>query len=183
MAAPSSYVKTNTMGFLTVVDGLGTSLTVPFDKGDVAISGLAHRLNELVKTEARGRFISAAYGGRRYPTFNFSAFLTNFLGASTSPPGSLLEFITGKGAYSANQSTLGANRPMAVHITLTIEGSVFGDAADETVQAKDVHFVADFAEAVDGNTVSLAGDVMGDVVITNSGNVVTYSQITSASIP
>lgn len=180
MATPSTYVKNSIHGALSLADGTGTpvTLTVSYDKGDLQLSGLGAVLNDLVHVTRRGKYVSSAHGARRFPTVSFSAFTTNFVGSSTTAPGSLLEFLTGKGAYSANISTLGSGRPMAVKLTLTIEGSNFGDSADETVVMNNVLVeTINFNEAEDGNTLAFEGTVLGTVVVTNSTNTVTYSEV------
>lgn len=177
MAAASAYVKTNVMGTLTLIDGAGTSLTVPYEKGDLSVDGLAQSLNELVKHEARGNFISASYGNRRYPSMSFSAFATNLVGGTSSAPGTVYEFVTRSGAYAALVPTLGAGHPMTVDVRLTIEGSNFGDSADETITLHDVHVTASFQEATDGNSLSFSGEVLGEVVHVNNTNTVTIDEI------
>jgi hypothetical protein len=67
---------------------------------------------------------------------------------------------------------------MAVKLTLTIEGSNFGDTADETIVMNNVLVeTINFNEAEDGNTISFEGTVLGSVVVTNSTNTVTYSEV------
>lgn len=180
MAAPSTYVKNAIHGALSLSDGTGTpvTLTVSYDKGDLQLNGLGAVLNDLVHISRRGKYVSSAHGARRYPTVSFSMFATNVVGSSSSAPGSVTEFLTGKGAYSANISTLGSGRPMAVKLTLTIEGSNFGDTADETIVMNNVLVeTINFNEAEDGNTISFEGTVLGSVVVTNSTNIVTYSEV------
>lgn len=179
MAAPSAVVKTAVLGSLTIADGTGTpvTLSVPYTRGDLTIGPLGPKLNELVKIEARGKFLTAAYGARVYPAMSFSAWCPNVVGSSTSAPGTLAEFLAALGAYSANVSTLGTGRPVAVKLTFTIEGTNLGDSADETIVANDVYCTINFAEAMDGNTLSIAGEVLGTVVVTNSTGTITYSQI------
>jgi hypothetical protein len=178
MAAPSSYVKTAAMGTITLADGTGTPVTlvVPYTRGDLTIGPLGPRLNELVKIEARGDFVSAAYGNRIYPQLSFSAWLPNVVGSSTTAPGTLAEFAAGLGSYAANISTLGSGHPMAVKVTWTIEGTNFGDSADETVVCNSVYLTVSLTEAMDGNTISVTGEVLGTVVVTNSTGTITYQQ-------
>lgn len=178
MAAPSSYIKTAALGSLTLSDGTGTPVTlvVPYTRGDLTIGPLPPKLNELVKIEARGDFISAAYGARVYPQIAFSAWLPNVVGSDTTAPGTLAEFAAGLGAYAANISALGSGHPMAVNVTWTVEGSNFGDSADETVVCNKVFLVVNIAEGMEGNTISVTGEVLGTVVVTNSTGTITYQQ-------
>lgn len=179
MAAESSYIKTATMGTLRIADGTGTPVTLDmaYDKGDLSISGLAPKLNEHVKIERRGRFVSNAYGARVYPQVSFSCFVGNLAGSSTSAPGTPLEILTALGCYNANISVAGTGRPVTVSLRLTIEGTNFGDAADETVTLNNVFCTMAFNEAMDGHTLAITGECLGSVVIVNSVNSVTLSQI------
>jgi hypothetical protein len=177
VATPSTFIKSSIAGSIILTDANGVSLTVPFDKGDVAIGPLLQHLNEPVKIEARGHFLTLTRGNRVYPTFNFSCFVGNLIGATAVAPGAVLEFITGTGAYSGNVSVQGANREMTVNARLRIEGTNVGDADDEIVQCANVIFQANFTEAMDGYTLTLAGEVLGSVTITNGTNTVTFAEI------
>lgn len=179
MAAPSSYVKTAVMGSITLADGTGTPVTlaVPYTRGDLTIGPLGARLNETVKVEARGKFLSAAYGNRVYPQLSFSAWLPNIVGSSTTAPGTLAEFVAGLGSYAANVSTLGSGHPMAVKLTWTIEGTNFGDTADETVACDDCICSVSITEGMEGNTIAVTAEVLGTIVVTNSTGTFTYQQI------
>ena len=179
MAAPSTYIKNNHMGVITAKDGSGNSLVVPYDKGDMALTGLGARLNETAKYEARGKYLGTGYTVRRYPQLSFSAFVSNLVGATAISPGSVLEFLTGLGAYAANISTQGTGRPYQCDIEFSIEGTAFGDASDEVVTLNDCEFTADFSEAAEGNSLSFSAMVLGPIVITNGSNTVTFAQIGS----
>jgi hypothetical protein len=178
MAAESSYVKTNTMGTLVISDGGAVTLTMLYDRGDVSVGPIQHKLNEHVKIERRGKFVSNAYGARIYPSFSFSCYVGNIVGSSGVAPGTPTEMLTALGAYAANTNVAGTGRPTTVNLTLTMEGTNFGDTADETLRGNNVFCSIQFAEAVDGNTLTITGEVLTSVVATNSANVVTFSQIT-----
>lgn len=177
MAAPSTFIKSSIHGSITLTDGGAVSLVVPFDKGDVAIGPLMEHLNEELIIETRGHFRTLSRGARVFPSFSFSCFVGNLVGSSAVAPGSVLEFIAGKGAYSANTSVQGALREMTVNAKLTIEGTNVGDAADETVLCANCIFQASFQEAMDGYTLSITGKCLGAVTITNATNVVVFSEI------
>ena len=179
MAAPSAQIKNFVKGVVRLSDGTGTPVTlnVPCDQGNFSLSGLSAKLNEVVKIEARGKFKTLARGNRIYPQFSLTSYLGNAVGSSNAAPGSELEFITKTGAYSANVSTLGASREYTADVRLTIEGTDWGDGADETIDLEDVVFMADFTEAAEGNTLAMTGEVLGAVVFTNSTNTVTLQQV------
>jgi hypothetical protein len=181
MAVPSTYVKNNTMGRVTLLDGTGTPITLDlsYERGDLSIDGLRARLNEVVKMTARGRLVSVAYGERMFPTLSFTAWLPNVVGATAVAPGAMAEFMTGLGAYAGNVSTLGVNRPYTGDLRWTIEGTVFSDSADEQVTAEDVMFSFGLTEAQEGNTLSISGEILGRVVVVNGSNTVIYQQIST----
>jgi hypothetical protein len=181
MAAESAYVKTNIMGVIQLRDGTGTPVTLnmSYDKGDLSCGPLADKLNEEVAIERRGKFVSLAHAARIYPDLSFTAFVGNIVGSSTSAPGTPTEFLTKLGAYSANVSTLGSGTamPYTVDVRLTIEGTNFGDTADETFTAEDVRCRISFSESADGYSISVTGKVYGSVIAVNSANTVTFAQI------
>lgn len=179
MAAESSYIKNNTMGLVRLGSASNAvTLDLAYDKGDVTISNLGPKLNEHVKIERRGKFVSNAFGARVYPQVSLSMFVGNLAGSSATAPGTPLEMLTALGAYSANVSAAGTGRPVTVNVRLTIEGTNFGDTADETVTLNNVYCTMAFNEAVDGYTLAITGEVLGSVVIVNSANTVTIDQIT-----
>lgn len=180
MAAESAFIKLSTSGAIQLRDGTGTpvTLTLSYDKGDGSLGPLADKLNESVKIERRGRFVSHGYGARIYPQVSFSAWCGNLVGSSASAPGTPTEFAAKLGAYSANTGTLGAGRPYTIDIRWTVEGTDPGDTADETITAEDVRCQITWNEAMDGNSIAISGEVLGNVVVVNSSNTVTFAQIT-----
>jgi len=179
MAAESSYIKNNTNGSAVLADATGTpvTLTLAFDKGDIAISGLRQKFNEVGIVKRRGKRVSPMWGERTEPSCTLSLFMGNFIGGSNAAPGTPLEFMTFKNAYSANTSTWKTD-PASFKLTFTIEGTNFGDSADETVVLNDcILEEGSFQEAADGNTLSCTLKVCGSVVITNSTGTATYNEI------
>jgi hypothetical protein len=176
--AVSSQVKNFLAAVVRFSDGTGTPVTLvlDLDQGNYALSGLMAKLNELVKFESRGKFKGLGRGNRAYPQFSLGAWVANLIGSATSGTGTPLEFVFGKGAYSANLSTLGASREITIDIRLTIEGTAHGDAAAETIDLEDVVITLDFQEGPEGNVINMQGEVCGAVVITNSVNTVTLAQ-------
>jgi hypothetical protein len=161
----STFVKTNTMGSLVITDGTTPTpltLTVPFEQGDFQISGLSAILREVVKHETRGKFTSASYGSRTYPSGSFSCKVTRLTQASTNS--TIMDFITGKSgtSYAARLSTL-AGEVEALNLAFTMEGTDFGDAADHTFNMTKVVFTSvDFAEG-EANTLSFTFEVLGAI--------------------
>ena len=179
MAAESTFLKNNVLGSMQLIDGTGSPVTLSllYDRGNIKCTNWSQTLNELVKMVRRGRFVSAAHGERMFPVLSFSCFTGNLVGSSGTAPGTPWEFLTKKGAYSANISTLGANRLYCVDVKLTIEGTNYGDTADETVTFEDCYVTSEFAENVAGNELSFTAEVLGNIVHVNNTNTQTYAQI------
>lgn len=179
MAAPSTQPKSALKGTIVLSDGTTptpVALTIPFTRGDCQIGPLSEDLNEPVVISARGLVVGFTRGAPRLVQVSLSAYAGNVVGDDTVAPGSVLEFVTGTGAYAANVSTLGANRKMAVDVTLNIEGTDWGDSADETITPEDTVVDVNFQEAMDGNVISLTGQSLGNTVIDNDANTVTLGQ-------
>lgn len=180
MAAVSTQVKTFRGGTITASDGTGTPVTliVPVTKGDTAIGPIREYLNELVIITARSEIVSLAEGAPSIPTITFTAWCGNLIGSDAVAPGSFLEFGSGRGAYAANISTLGTGRTMTFDLRMQIRGIAWGDTANETIDCEDVVGEWNWNEAGDGNVLTFSGQILGDIVITNNTNVVTYAQAT-----
>lgn len=178
MAAESAFWKNNLQGTITLLDGTGTpvTLTMTTDRGDLKVTNLSAKLNAPMPLTRRGRFGSLNRGERLFIGVSLTAWVGNLVGSSTSVPGTPFEFLTKSGAYSANVSTLGANREYCVDLRITNEGTNFGDTADETLTVEDMVAVCEWAEAIDGNVLTISGQGLGAVVHVNSTNTVTLSQ-------
>lgn len=175
MAAQSSQPKTGLKGTITFSDATGSPVTLAllYSDGAESLAPLAEDLNEPVILVSRSQIVGFTRGAPRPPTLSFVALVGNLVGDDAVAPGSPLEFIFRKGAYAANVSTLGANRKSAVDVTITIEGTDWGDSADETIVCENVVFDAAFAVAMDGNKLTFTGTVLGAVIIDNDANTVT----------
>jgi hypothetical protein len=150
-------------GTLTLRDGSPTpvTLTLAFERGDFAFSGLSAALNETAKVERRGQFVTAVHGARVYPTVSWSAWLADLTVASA--PSSALDFLLRSGAYASNTSTLGSGRPYAIDIIWDIEGTDLGASADDQVVWNDCLPILEGTEAADGNTISCSCEVLGAI--------------------
>ena len=162
--AKSTYCKTNVMGSLSAVDNTPTtplSYACPFINGDFSLDGLVDGLREIVATERKGNLCGLSHGARVYPTFSFTALVTQFSDATS---GTLTDFImrTTGSEYAAAISTSGTGRPYTTTWSFVIEGSDFGDDADHTFTMADVHITASFAEG-DSDTISVTGTVYGAI--------------------
>lgn len=163
----SDFVMNSVHGVVTVImhdtDGNDVEHEELFDLGDVALSGLAKELNELVKYSRRGRRVSEDNGAKMYPQLSLSGFVTSLLNASA--PGSLFEAIFGVGAYSDTVSVTGAGRRRAVHVQLEIEGEEIGNDNDDEILCNICYPTTSFGEAMDGDKLNCSFEVCGDVEV------------------
>lgn len=177
MAGVSTMVK-NFAGAALIFSDATTptprTLTVALHRGDLTLSPISEFLNELVYYDVRTTNAGVGIGAPVRPQLSFSAFVANIIGSTDVVSGTPLEFAHRKGAHDDNVSTLGAGQITAIDIRLSIEGTRWGDVADETIDCESVIVSADFAMAGDGNTLSFTGTILGNIVFTNDENVVTY---------
>lgn len=181
MAAPSTQPKTSLGSTVRLSDGTGTpvTLTLPFYRGDGVLPELGEYLNELVPIVAQGQVVGVTHGAPTMPEFTCSFWIGNLVGSDDTAPGSLLEFITRKLSYDANVPTLGANRRSTVDVRLTILGTAWGDANNETVDLEDCVGTAQPTTAMDGNVLNCKFKCLGNIVITNGSGVATFAQATA----
>lgn len=153
-------------GSITLADGTGTpvTLTVPISIGDVKIDGLDATLREVMAYETRAVLNSLRRGKRRPPNVSFTCHFREFTNSSV---GVVLDFIRFAAAYSANISTLGGSTAdvKTIKITLTIEGTDWGDGKDHTIVLADCHVMAEFSEG-EPNQLAISGVVHGTVTVT-----------------
>jgi len=160
--ALDSFVKTNLHGTISLADGTGTPLTMTltFDRGDFSVGPLKDVLNETVKFDRRGKFLSAAPGARIYPSGSFSAYVHQFTDATADV---LSDFLLRNGKYAAAVSTLGTSHPVyAVDITMTLEGTDFG-GVDSTFTLHDCVVVLDTFSEGEPDTFAISFEVLGQI--------------------
>jgi hypothetical protein len=158
----STTVKNWRDGSLIVEDGTGTPIdvTVKFENGDFSISGLSDSLHEVVAYQSRGELSSIRRTARTFPTFSFTAQMSEFTSATDN---SLADAIMKNGAFASAVSTLGASADVyTVKLTFRVEGTNFGDSADHSFTLDDCKCTIDFAEG-DPNTFSVSGTVYGAI--------------------
>jgi hypothetical protein len=134
-----------------------------FTVGDLSIDGLSATQNEVTAYETRGTLNSVRHTSRTYPSVSFSAQLADY---SDGTDVLLTDLMLKQGSQSSAVSTLGTNAEVyTVKITLTVEGTDHGDAADHTIVMDDVHVTAAMSEG-DPNTVTFSGTIYGTVTMT-----------------
>ena len=163
--ALSAVVKNFRNGTLRIYDATSTPLdvTVEYDAGDFSINGLKKKLNETTTYLDRGELGSVRHTARTFPTISFTAQMTEFSDATNEV---LQDIVLRTGAFATAVSTLGATADVyTLNMTLTVEGTDFGDASDHVLTATNVEMSVDFAEG-DPNTVTINGTVYGTVTFT-----------------
>lgn len=163
--ALSAVVKNFRNGTIRVYDATGTPLdvTVEYEAGNFSISGLKKKLNETVTYLDRGELGSVRHTNRTFPTFSFTAHMTEFSDATNE---TLMDLILRTGSFAAAVSTLGANADVyTLNLSLTVEGTDFGDASDHVLTLTNCELSIDFAEG-DPNTFTINGTVYGTVTAT-----------------
>lgn len=174
--ALSTYAKFDTNGELRLYDGGSASLVCQYVNGDVKVTGLSRRLNQATPVIVRERIVSVNYGTRIIPAVSFSEVLANMI--ASAAPGPVRDFLTGTGAYTANVSVQGTNRPYAVAVELKVEGSDFNDPNDDILRLNNVCFVHDFGEGKP-NMNNWTGQVFGNVLL---NGVEVYREINSSGV-
>lgn len=163
----SSVVKNFRNGTIRIYDATGVPLdvTVEYEQGNFSISGLKRKLNETVTYLDRGELGSVRHTNRTFPTFSFTAHMTEFSDATNE---NLLDIImrTAGSAFASAVSTLGATADVyTLNVSLTVEGTDLGDASDHVLTLTNCELSIDFAEG-DPNTFTINGTVYGTVTPT-----------------
>lgn len=163
--AVSSVVKNFRDGTILIEDGTGTPLavTVQYEAGDFSITGLNQGNVEATTYLDRGELGSVRKTSRTFPTFSFSAHMTDLSDATDKL---LYDAVNKTGAFASAVSTGGtASDVYMLKVTLTIEGTNFGDSTDHVMIMNNCHLAIDFAEG-DPNSFTLNGTVYGAITAT-----------------
>jgi len=160
---------------IVITDGAALTYTPSLWDGQVTISNVARKQRAVNEYQTRGKFKGLRHGDRVYPTFTLTIRLANYAGAvdvdgstETATPG---EVFSRLGAWSGATSTLGTNLGGAdvhtVDVTIQIEGTAIGDAADHTITMEQVYGIPQVQHAPDGSTWTIEctcyGGITGDV--------------------
>lgn len=164
--AISAVVKNFRDGTILIQDGTTPtpiSVTVKYEAGDFSISGLNESNTEVTTYLDRGDLGSVRKTSRTFPTFSFSAHMTDLSDATNE---TLWDAVNKTGAFMVATSTLGgASDVYCLKVTLTVEGTNFGDSADHTLVLTNCHLTIDFSEG-DPNSFTLNGTVYGTLTAT-----------------
>lgn len=173
-AQPKNFQKAS----VTLIDGTGTPVTLvlALGQGDFQYDEIGEYLNEDVIYTARTTIAGLGTGKPKPVKWSVTALCGNIVGNSASAPGSIFEFISKKGAYSSNISTLGASRRFTCDAKLTIKGTDWGDSDDEDVTFEDSVCKVKFEAREEGNRITLSGTGLGSAIWSNDTNTVTVAQ-------
>lgn len=163
--AISSVVKNYRDGVLKLSDGTGTPIevTVQYENGDFSLSGTNQGNYEHTKYLDRGELGSIRRTSRSFPTGSFTANLTDLSDATEK---TLWDAVNKTGAFTSAVSTLGTNADLyTLDITLTIEGTDFGDASDHVLTLSDCRCSIDVAEG-DPDSFTINFEVLGSITAT-----------------
>ena len=163
--AQSTVIKNFRDGTLVFADNTGSPLTLPivYEAGDFSIDNLNEGLVETTAYLDRGEFATLRKTNRVFPSFSFSAHMTDL---SDNTDKLLYDLARKTGAFASAVSTLGANADaMTYKLTFTVEGTNFGDSADHTLILNDCRITLSFSEG-DPNSFSVAGIVYGAITAT-----------------
>ena len=159
----SSVVKNFRDGTITLADNGINTLTIQYEAGDLSLSGVNQGNYEHTKYLDRGDLGSIRKTNRSFPTGSFSCQMTEFSDASNA---NIWDLVNKTGAFSAAVSTLGANADLyTLKITLSVEGTNFGDSSDHTLDMDDCRCTIDFSEG-DPSSFTINFEVLGTIVAT-----------------
>jgi hypothetical protein len=166
--ALSTIIKTGADGSILLSDGTGTPLTlaVRFSNADINVGGLTNSLREVTTIQARMKTVGLRKGAPVYPTIAFSCYLSD-LGEATS--GTIFNWEGKTAPYASRVKTHSIGDLDTYDVKLTIEGTDHGDAADQSINCKDVHGTWTFTEEEGGNKAAFSGVIYGNVVLTDAG--------------
>ena len=159
----SSVVKNFRDGTITLADNGINTLTIQYEAGDLSLSGVNQGNYEHTKYLDRGDLGSIRKTNRSFPTGSFSCQMTEFSDASNT---NIWDLVNKTGAFSTAVSTLGANADLyTLKITLSVEGTNFGDSSDHTLEMDDCRCTIDFSEG-DPSSFTINFEVLGTIVAT-----------------
>lgn len=142
--AISPVIKNYRDGTILLEDGSVGGLTVQFETGDLKASGFMESQTGITMYLDRGSFAGVRKQNYTPITGSFTAHCTDI---SDGVNKTLMDIVDKTGAYAGGTSTLGVNADVwTIDITLTIEGTAFGDATDHVIKLEDCHCTIEFAE-------------------------------------
>ena len=161
----SSVVKNFRDGTITLSDSTTPTpltVTVQYEAGDFSITGLSQGNTEVTTYLDRGDLGSVRLGSRSFPTFSFTAHMTDLSDATNK---TLWDAVNKTGAFATAVSGITGSDVYGLKVLLTVEGTNFADPTDHTLELAGCHLTIDFSEG-DPNSFSLNGTVYGTITAT-----------------
>lgn len=161
----SSVVKNFRDGTITLSDATTPtplSVIVQYEAGDFSITGLSQGNTEATTYLDRGELGSVRLTSRSFPTFSFTANMTDLSDATNK---TLWDAVNKTGAFAAAVSGITGSDVYGLKVLLSVEGTNFGDPTDHTLELNGCHLTIDFSEG-DPNSFSLNGTVYGSILAT-----------------
>jgi hypothetical protein len=161
----STVIKNFRDGTIIFADGTTPtplSVTLSLESGDFSLTGLSQLNTEATTYLDRGELGSVRLTSRSFPSFSVSCHMADLSDATDKL---IWDAVNKTGAFSAALSTITGSDVYGLKITLTIEGTNFGDAADHTIVMNGCHCMIDFSEG-DPNSFSISGTVYGAITTT-----------------
>lgn len=163
MAGSDVIKHSHDAGTIVLKDGTGTPLTVTvrYDKADFEITGFKASGRETTPYETRGKLRSLRKGKPVYPKIKFSCMVSDI---SSDDRETVADFFFKRFAYASRVSTTASiGDADAFNLLFTMEGTDYGDAADQAILAEDIaDWEFGFSEG-EPNTFSITGTVYGNV--------------------
>jgi hypothetical protein len=138
------------------------AVTLSLESGDFALTGLNQGNIESTTYLDRGELGSVRLTSRTFPTFSVSCHMADLSDATDKL---IWDAVNKTGAFAAALTTIPGSDVYGLKVTLTIEGTNFGDAADHTIVMVGCHCTIDFAEG-DPNSFTINGTVYGTITAT-----------------
>lgn len=167
MAASNIIKHSDDGGSIVLSDGTGTplTLTIRWDSADFAVTSLVPDLREVVVYDLRGQIVNIRKGKPAIPSLSFSAMVSDL---SESTGGTILDWLAKRAPFASRVSTSTAIGDVdTCTVTVTFEGTTYGDGADQTIACEKVALSCDFATG-GPNKFSISGTVYGDVKVNGS---------------
>jgi hypothetical protein len=158
-------VKNFRDGTLTLSDSTTPtplSVTVQYEAGDFSITGLNQGNTEATTYLDRGELGSVRLTSRTFPTFSFTAHMTDLSDATNK---TLWDIVNKTGAFALGVSGITGSDVWGIKVLLSVEGTNFADPTDHTLELNGCHCTIDFAEG-DPNSFSINGTVYGTITAT-----------------
>lgn len=156
----SQVLKTARDGQLTIIDGTGSpnTLVVAFEDGDFSFSD--DKAERIVMRD-RGAIVGLRKGDDSVPSFSFSVYMREFMDSSAV---TIIDVIEGTNGASGWLTTGVAGFEQTLfNIEMEVEGTAHGDAGDHQLTMTRCFLNWDFAEAKEGNKITITGEVYGTV--------------------